>query len=448
MTSGARVGPPRHRTELWTTHDVRRLRVSFGFVAESPAMYEALVLACKAAASPAGVMLVGECGTGRGFWPGPSMSALQTAPGRSSRRLPGVAAGRGRARAVRRARERLRRCAPQWRRPHHPGCGGGAPRLAPARRARWHDCLPQHRRTACAGSGQAGHALPRPRVQDASQRRRAVLPHPPAGHRRPGLPDNGRRRTRAAGPLPPVRGGPDRGPALRERREDVPGLAQQFVAAACQALSVEEKSMDAPSQTVLAALPWPGNVRELKDFSKASCRSLPSRRSRSTHCSTMLRSTRRRASTRRSVCRFARRASGSSANTSRPLLLSITAASQMLPSRSASSARTSIGSFERSDSEPPTRSRYPLHYHDVLASLLPPESVVARAVDGWSPDLQPRGRRRAVTPSRIRLVALAVGLLTGLTGNPARAQSGGQGEDGWSAAAGASGLSPSPRRWN
>lgn len=55
-------------------------------------------------------------------------------------------------------------------------------------------------------------------------------------------------------------------PALRERREDIAGLAQLFVAGACRALNVETKDMDTPSQTVLSALPWPGNVRELKDL--------------------------------------------------------------------------------------------------------------------------------------------------------------------------------------
>ncbi len=55
-------------------------------------------------------------------------------------------------------------------------------------------------------------------------------------------------------------------PALRERREDIPALAQHFVARACEAVGVEEKAMDTPSQRVLTALPWPGNVRELKDL--------------------------------------------------------------------------------------------------------------------------------------------------------------------------------------
>jgi two-component system nitrogen regulation response regulator NtrX len=55
-------------------------------------------------------------------------------------------------------------------------------------------------------------------------------------------------------------------PALRERREDIPALAQLFVSKACQALTVERKSLDAAAQTVLAALPWHGNVREMKDL--------------------------------------------------------------------------------------------------------------------------------------------------------------------------------------
>jgi two-component system nitrogen regulation response regulator NtrX len=55
-------------------------------------------------------------------------------------------------------------------------------------------------------------------------------------------------------------------PSLRERREDIPALAQLFVSRACQALTIEDKVMDAASQTVLAALPWHGNVREMKDM--------------------------------------------------------------------------------------------------------------------------------------------------------------------------------------
>jgi two-component system nitrogen regulation response regulator NtrX len=55
-------------------------------------------------------------------------------------------------------------------------------------------------------------------------------------------------------------------PALRDRREDIPALAQIFLSKACQALGVAAKALDAASQTVLAALPWHGNVREMKDL--------------------------------------------------------------------------------------------------------------------------------------------------------------------------------------
>ena len=64
-------------------------------------------------------------------------------------------------------------------------------------------------------------------------------------------------------------------PALRERREDIPALAQLFVARACQALTVEEKAMDVAAQTVLAALPWHGNVREMKDLLEGLVQTTP-----------------------------------------------------------------------------------------------------------------------------------------------------------------------------
>jgi two-component system nitrogen regulation response regulator NtrX len=55
-------------------------------------------------------------------------------------------------------------------------------------------------------------------------------------------------------------------PALRDRREDIPALAQLFLSRACQALGIEERALDGAAQTVLAALPWHGNVREMKDL--------------------------------------------------------------------------------------------------------------------------------------------------------------------------------------
>ena len=64
-------------------------------------------------------------------------------------------------------------------------------------------------------------------------------------------------------------------PALRERREDIAPLAQVFVARACQALSVETKMMDTAAQTVLAALPWRGNAREMKDLLEGLVQATP-----------------------------------------------------------------------------------------------------------------------------------------------------------------------------
>jgi len=64
-------------------------------------------------------------------------------------------------------------------------------------------------------------------------------------------------------------------PALRERREDIAPLAQVFVSRACQALGVETKMMDTAAQTVLAALPWHGNVREMKDLLEGLVQATP-----------------------------------------------------------------------------------------------------------------------------------------------------------------------------
>ena len=55
-------------------------------------------------------------------------------------------------------------------------------------------------------------------------------------------------------------------PPLRERREDIPMLAQWFVAQACREHGTAEKALDGSAQTVLAAIPWHGNSRELRDL--------------------------------------------------------------------------------------------------------------------------------------------------------------------------------------
>jgi two-component system nitrogen regulation response regulator NtrX len=53
-------------------------------------------------------------------------------------------------------------------------------------------------------------------------------------------------------------------PALRERREDIPALAQCFVSRACRNGAIEDKTLDAAAKAVLTALPWHGNAGELK----------------------------------------------------------------------------------------------------------------------------------------------------------------------------------------
>ena len=53
-------------------------------------------------------------------------------------------------------------------------------------------------------------------------------------------------------------------PPLRDRREDIPGLAVFFVEALCRQASVPAKSISQPAQQLLSALPWHGNALELR----------------------------------------------------------------------------------------------------------------------------------------------------------------------------------------
>ena len=55
-------------------------------------------------------------------------------------------------------------------------------------------------------------------------------------------------------------------PSLRERREDIPALAQFFVTRACREHDAAEKALDTGAQAVLSAMPWHGNSRELSDL--------------------------------------------------------------------------------------------------------------------------------------------------------------------------------------
>jgi len=54
-------------------------------------------------------------------------------------------------------------------------------------------------------------------------------------------------------------------PPLRERREDIPGLAAAFLRDACQRLGLPHKQLTGGAVRLLQDLPWPGNLRELRN---------------------------------------------------------------------------------------------------------------------------------------------------------------------------------------
>lgn len=55
-------------------------------------------------------------------------------------------------------------------------------------------------------------------------------------------------------------------PALRERREDIPLLANHFLHNIANELTVESKQLTKATLTYLSELPWPGNVRQLENI--------------------------------------------------------------------------------------------------------------------------------------------------------------------------------------
>ena len=55
-------------------------------------------------------------------------------------------------------------------------------------------------------------------------------------------------------------------PPLRERREDIPALAEAFLYKAATELEVESKRLDSSTLQVLCEALWPGNVRELENL--------------------------------------------------------------------------------------------------------------------------------------------------------------------------------------
>lgn len=54
-------------------------------------------------------------------------------------------------------------------------------------------------------------------------------------------------------------------PSLRERREDIPLLAQHFLLRAADELEVEPKSLDKATSAFITQLDWPGNVRQIEN---------------------------------------------------------------------------------------------------------------------------------------------------------------------------------------
>ena len=60
-------------------------------------------------------------------------------------------------------------------------------------------------------------------------------------------------------------------PPLRERREDIPALAEAFMAAAARKLGVKPKQFGKAALQRLALHDWPGNVRELRHVIERAC---------------------------------------------------------------------------------------------------------------------------------------------------------------------------------
>ncbi|MFN3986050.1 MAG: sigma-54-dependent transcriptional regulator [Rhodocyclaceae bacterium] len=60
-------------------------------------------------------------------------------------------------------------------------------------------------------------------------------------------------------------------PPLRERREDIPWLARNFVAEQSRTLGGPRRSIDPATLEALTTLEWPGNVRELKHAIERAC---------------------------------------------------------------------------------------------------------------------------------------------------------------------------------
>ncbi|NNG00515.1 MAG: sigma-54-dependent Fis family transcriptional regulator [Desulfobacteraceae bacterium] len=58
-------------------------------------------------------------------------------------------------------------------------------------------------------------------------------------------------------------------PRLKDRKEDIPLLARQFVADACEMQGIEQVELPQKTLDWLCEYPWPGNIRELKNAVEA-----------------------------------------------------------------------------------------------------------------------------------------------------------------------------------
>lgn len=59
---------------------------------------------------------------------------------------------------------------------------------------------------------------------------------------------------------------PIRMPSLKERREDVPGLAQHFLERSAESSGIPGRELSTDALTALQAYDWPGNVRQLRNL--------------------------------------------------------------------------------------------------------------------------------------------------------------------------------------
>jgi DNA-binding NtrC family response regulator len=71
-------------------------------------------------------------------------------------------------------------------------------------------------------------------------------------------------------------------PALRERREDIPGLARTFLANLCAEAGVPPKAVSRQAVELLSALPWRGNLTELEAVMRTLAQ-VPGRQVRLSH---------------------------------------------------------------------------------------------------------------------------------------------------------------------